>query len=189
VGSWFPDKKPQKIERQPKGPSGACYWNVHAHVNQQGGQLVLGWWIGIWHDVLFEALHHAVWRHPCGQLIDISAGPYPANERSKISIFVPEERPGFDFSFSPCVQSKFSPLPGKNAELAERYSYHSHQKIEFRARIQRIFRKMGFPNQDAVPPAIRSLEENSMLLGQENVRLGFVMEYLIRGKTPGPDQS
>lgn len=63
-----------------------CFPNVQAKIARDGGQMLCGWQLWEWPDVLVEAEFHAVWVSPCGELIDIT--PKPEGE-TRI-LFVPD---------------------------------------------------------------------------------------------------
>lgn len=49
-----------------------CYWNVMLSVERYGGEILLGWMIKQWPGVYLAAEHHAVWRRPDGNIVDIT---------------------------------------------------------------------------------------------------------------------
>lgn len=51
---------------------GLCYWNVDAVMRRHGGSMVTGWQCLWWPERLIVAMHHAVWRKPNGQLLDVT---------------------------------------------------------------------------------------------------------------------
>jgi hypothetical protein len=55
----------------------SCFITVAEHVKRNGGEMVLGWMVEDVFDndqrpYLKEKVHHAVWKHPDGNLIDIT---------------------------------------------------------------------------------------------------------------------
>ncbi len=48
-----------------------CYGNVREKVRRDGGEIVYGWAI-LNYRITYEAEHHAVWKSPEGELIDIT---------------------------------------------------------------------------------------------------------------------
>jgi len=55
-------------------PYGNCYWNIDGLVRAHGGSMALGWLLLWWPGRMVEAMHHAVWRKPDGELFDPSGG-------------------------------------------------------------------------------------------------------------------
>ncbi len=53
-------------------PRGLCYWNVDGLVRHHGGSTVTGWQCLWWPNHLAVAIHHAVWKKPNGDLIDVT---------------------------------------------------------------------------------------------------------------------
>lgn len=70
-----------------------CFWNVAAHVADNGGYIVFGWSIYEWPHVFWEAQHHAIWRDPSGNLVDITP---PAAKGANHTVFVEDVNSGFD---------------------------------------------------------------------------------------------
>lgn len=62
------------------------------HVEEHGGEVQLGWQIRQWPGVLFEALFHAVWRDPSGQLQDITPSP----DKPIKTLFLPDARTKYE---------------------------------------------------------------------------------------------
>ena len=69
-----------------------CFGVVAQLVAAHDGEAVYGWCIWSWPTIWFKAVHHAVWRHPDGQLVD------PTPKRNKVSkiLFLPDPSRGFD---------------------------------------------------------------------------------------------
>jgi len=70
---------------------GQCFGNVTSHIEQNGGQRVLGWMLWEWPGVMAEAVFHAVWRSPSGELRDVTGLP---NSETTI-LFLPDEKAVF----------------------------------------------------------------------------------------------
>ena len=75
-----PGQAPVQIPCRP--PAGAiendCFLNVQRHIEQHGGELVIGWALWEYPGVFAEAEFHAVWRDPSmGSLIDLNPRPFP----------------------------------------------------------------------------------------------------------------
>lgn len=74
-----PGQLPAQIPCRP--PAGAiendCFLNVQKHVEQHGGELVIGWALWEYPGVFAEAEFHAVWRDPStGSLVDLNPRPF-----------------------------------------------------------------------------------------------------------------
>jgi hypothetical protein len=54
------------------GKPAYCFDNSVAQAQAQGGEAAYGWAIWHWPGRWFEAEHHAVWRTPAGNLIDVT---------------------------------------------------------------------------------------------------------------------
>lgn len=65
-----------------------CFPNVQAKVARDGGQMLCGWQLWEWPNVLVEAEFHVVWVSPAGEMIDITPKP----EGEKRILFVPDPR-------------------------------------------------------------------------------------------------
>lgn len=70
-----------------------CFWNVADHAKEHGGEIVFGWSIHEWPHLFWEAQHHAVWRAPDGELIDITP---PAAPGGTATLFVEDPSSAFD---------------------------------------------------------------------------------------------
>ncbi len=70
------------------GPSGMCYQNARQQVLKYGGTVELGWQLLIWPGRFVKALHHAVWKNPEGNLIDVTA-PAFSGVTSRTTTFIP----------------------------------------------------------------------------------------------------
>lgn len=97
------------IPRIPKGPAGACYWNVDSEVKENGGRLILGWLIQWLPGLYVEAMHHGVWETPDGDLIDITldqTDAYKKEIKSGTSTFVPDDRIPIDLNWPALIVNK-----------------------------------------------------------------------------------
>lgn len=70
-----------------------CFYSVAKRCERLGGNIVYGWNIWTWPSVWLKAEHHAVWRSPTGDLVDITP---KANEVSEI-LFLPDASKPYDF--------------------------------------------------------------------------------------------
>lgn len=78
-----------RISSAPSAPMGYCYWNVQKQVERFGGEAIYGWLILQWPKLYVEALHHAIWKSPSGDLIDIT-DKYPTDGRP-FSVFAADD--------------------------------------------------------------------------------------------------
>ncbi|MBP2296590.1 SEC-C metal-binding domain-containing protein [Azospirillum rugosum] len=78
---------------EPTAVVSECFPNVAAKVERDGGEIAYGWSIWEWPGVFIEAEHHAVWRSPTGDLIDVTPRP----EREKKVLFVPDPETVYDW--------------------------------------------------------------------------------------------
>lgn len=49
-----------------------CFHNLPKHIEEHGGEMVIGWSIWHWPGVLVEGEYHCVWRNTNSELIDIT---------------------------------------------------------------------------------------------------------------------
>jgi hypothetical protein len=70
-------------------PFGNCYWNVNSKIESSGGEMVLGWQLTYWPKRFIEAMHHAIWRTPEGDLLDVTE-KYPHDTIAGYSTFLPQ---------------------------------------------------------------------------------------------------
>jgi hypothetical protein len=69
-----------------------CFDNSAAHADLHGGEVVYGWAIWRWPGRWFEAEHHAVWRSPAGELLDVTP---QAGDPPRI-LFLPDPAAPYD---------------------------------------------------------------------------------------------
>jgi hypothetical protein len=69
-----------------------CFDNSAAQALRHGGEAVYGWAIWRWPGRWFEAEHHAVWRRPNGDLLDITP---QAGDPSRV-LFLPDPSAPYD---------------------------------------------------------------------------------------------
>ena len=81
------------VQKVPTAKALHCFWNVDAHAAEHGGAAIFGWAIFEWPHLFWEAQHHAVWRDPAGQLIDITP---PAAPGTRETLFVEDAGAFFD---------------------------------------------------------------------------------------------
>ncbi|WBY09381.1 hypothetical protein PIB19_08770 [Sphingomonas sp. 7/4-4] len=61
-----------RVEPAPDAKPAYCFDNSVAQALRHGGEAVYGWAIWRWPGRWFEAEHHAVWRRPEGDLLDVT---------------------------------------------------------------------------------------------------------------------
>jgi hypothetical protein len=90
--AWMGLGRLRTVRWEPYGPEGQCYQNAQRKCLAAGGSVVLGW--SIFHEpgVLLAAYHHAIWRSPDGQLIDLET-PWAPEEHTRLTTFLPDPSP------------------------------------------------------------------------------------------------
>ncbi|MDX7271940.1 hypothetical protein SJ322_06675 [Serratia marcescens] len=96
------------LPRQPTGPAGNCYWNVHKTVLAHGGNMVLGWMLEWRPNLIIEAMHHAVYRFDTGEMVDITAPD--GQRRQSFTTFVPSDEITIDLNTCPQIPRRHYPL-------------------------------------------------------------------------------
>ncbi|MCU4331920.1 hypothetical protein [Acinetobacter pittii] len=90
-------------------PTGNCYWNVEHFVNTHGGSIQYGWIFNLWPNILVEAMHHAVWKTPEGNLIDITEN-YSMLSKTHV-IFLPDDTSELStLDIVPAIQNHYNPI-------------------------------------------------------------------------------
>lgn len=69
-----------------------CFENSEMQAAHQGGEAVYGWAIWHWPGRWFEAEHHAVWRRPEGDLVDVT----PQTGDPERVLFLPDPSAPYD---------------------------------------------------------------------------------------------
>lgn len=70
-----------------------CFHNVTRVAERNGGGLVYGWALWEWPRIFIEAEHHAIWRSPSGELVDVTPHEYPADR----VLFLEDPSATYDF--------------------------------------------------------------------------------------------
>lgn len=78
----------------PEARQRECFYNVRDACEAFGGDIVFGWAIWIWPLVNIEAIHHAVWRRPDGEVVDVT----PPELKGPAITFVEDASTAFDLS-------------------------------------------------------------------------------------------
>jgi hypothetical protein len=60
------------VVSSPNARQRKCFYNVGDACAAVGGDVVFGWAIWIWPSVNIEVIHHAVWRRPDGEVVDVT---------------------------------------------------------------------------------------------------------------------
>lgn len=105
----FPDREVLKVPRIGDAPAGGCYGNVYMVVQQRGGAAQDGWVLCWWKGHLVEALHHAVWKTPNGDLLDVTAPAYDGMSENFI-YFISDDSRNRGLSLAPGIASIFHQL-------------------------------------------------------------------------------
>jgi hypothetical protein len=84
-----------------------CFWNVRERVAKSGGEIVFGWALFEWPHLFWEAQHHAVWKRPDEQLVDITP---PAAGGTESTLFVQDDDLVFDFEWQRVEETRRFPL-------------------------------------------------------------------------------
>jgi len=81
-------QKPVYVNHSPESYAqiSDCFPAVDRKVRECGGQVLYGWQLWEWFDVLLEAEFHAVWLSPENELVDVTPNPF---EVEKI-LFLPD---------------------------------------------------------------------------------------------------
>ena len=90
------------VQPAPHARPAYCFDNSVAQAAAQGGEAAYGWAIWRWPGRWFEAEHHAVWRQPSGELLDVTP---QAGDPPRI-LFLPDPDAVYDPStFRPNVMA------------------------------------------------------------------------------------
>lgn len=119
-----PGQVPVQIPSRP--PVGAiendCFLNVQAHVEQHGGELVIGWALWEYPGVFAEAEFHAVWRDPsAGSLVDLNPRPFPFS----VINFLPDPARRYEGRQVDNVR-----MPLKNDPLVKQFIYQAQRYFQ-----------------------------------------------------------
>jgi hypothetical protein len=89
--AWMRLGRLRTIRRMPLGAEGHCYDNVQRQCIRAGGSVALGWWLCHEPGIFLGAFHHAVWRAPSGELLDLETPE--ADDESSYVTFLPDPTP------------------------------------------------------------------------------------------------
>jgi hypothetical protein len=81
-----------RVAASPAARVAYCFDNSVAHAAAHGGEAVYGWAVWRWPGRWFEAEHHAVWRSPSGDLVDVTP---QAGDPPRI-LFLPDPSAPYD---------------------------------------------------------------------------------------------
>lgn len=123
-----PIPKPVKVPVSPITgfQHGHCWYNCKIHSDTVGGSVVFGWALYAHHDGHLTAQHHAVWKAPDGDLVDVTPNPGFAEV-----LFLPDHRVPFDYEGFRCPYSlertpkeefMWVAPPGSEVERSPRYA-------------------------------------------------------------------
>lgn len=80
------------VRPAPHGKRAYCFRNSVIEAQRSGGEAVYGWAVWRWPGRWFEAEHHAIWRSPEGELIDVT----PQQGDPPRILFLPDEAAIYD---------------------------------------------------------------------------------------------
>jgi hypothetical protein len=80
------------VDPAPTAKYAYCFDNSVAQAALRGGEAVYGWAIWHWPGRWFEAEHHAVWRSPAGDLLDVT----PQSGNPPRVLFLPDPTAPYD---------------------------------------------------------------------------------------------
>ena len=101
------------VQPAPAAKPAYCFENSETYAEANGGAAVYGWAIWRWPGRWFEAEHHAVWRSPAGDLLDVTP---QAGDPVRI-LFLPDPSAPYDpTTFRPNIMA-----PDGHAELVREY--------------------------------------------------------------------
>lgn len=127
------------IDSQPM-MMGNCYWNSEYRAKTQGGEIVFGWMFLHWKNVCIEAVHHAVWKMPNGQLLDVTENPLGKHQRFCIFLQDDSSKIGLDQVLA--VTSKFQPT--KQNGLFKKYVEAYKEKQRLTREINELYFSNGY---------------------------------------------
>lgn len=114
------------VSPRPGFEPGHCWYNSKIHSDATGGSVVFGWALYAEHDARLMAQHHAVWKTPDGDLVDVTPNPWVAEV-----LFLPDHRVPFDYDGFRCPYSlertpkegfMWVAPPGSQVERSPRYA-------------------------------------------------------------------
>ncbi len=98
-----------EVEARDKYKSNKCAYNARDEAESVGGQLVFGWSVFVWENVMFDFIGHAV--------VELDGRYYcvtPSKQDDKKILFVPDKTITFDF------ENPNSRLPSKEVAISKR---------------------------------------------------------------------
>lgn len=116
-----------RVEPAAHGKLAYCFDNSVVQAGLHGGEAVYGWAVWHWPGRWFEAEHHAVWRSPAGEYIDVTP---QVGEPPRI-LFLPDPTAPYDPStfrrnvMAPDAANEFArdyiALVARRADITDRY--------------------------------------------------------------------
>lgn len=82
---FFKGKDVLRLPRARDMEVGQCYENVRTVVKNEGGSIQAGWVLTWLPEHFVEATHHAVWRQPSGELVDVTGPTFPLMTEREIN--------------------------------------------------------------------------------------------------------
>ncbi|MGY4288886.1 hypothetical protein ACVWXO_008106 [Bradyrhizobium sp. LM2.7] len=136
----FPGQEIIKIRRTETGQAGQCYENVRRAVRQRGGRAQLGWLLSMWPGRFIEALHHAVWLTPEGDLEDVTIADFPG-AKGDTTTFIEDTR--LLTEYDPQVASKFIALAIDRTTAA--FIEATIERMKYQSKLWDYIAKMSVP--------------------------------------------
>ena len=124
------------VRPAPAGKPAYCFDNSVTQAQAAGGEAAYGWAIWRWPGRWFEAEHHAVWRTPSGELIDVT----PQTGEPPRILFLPDPAAVYD----PSTYRSNIMVPDAGNAAARDY-------IALAARRGDITRSYWLPGMDILP--------------------------------------
>ncbi len=161
-----------RAERTDNLQVGWCYENCRIRVAEKGGQIRTGYLLLVWRRYFAEALHHAMWESPDGDLQEITGPAYPGLERHEWAYFAPDGKIlGAD---DPADPSKFwllsndpTVLKWTKAAIEERETRGRLLELPHKSRVEAGRRLMEF-----LDPRAQALNQTVDLICKRRSELG-----------------
>ncbi|MGI4813920.1 MAG: hypothetical protein ACRYG5_02405 [Janthinobacterium lividum] len=177
---------PVSVQYRPLAQIGMCYWNVESHIRESGGQMVLGWLLSWWPDLYAQAMHHAVWQQPGGELVDISRG-YSRYAGFATTTFVEDASQPVDLSVGIMPESLFLALDGDRLVSDKVAASRELTKLDRLVAIERANCgvRHDVPFHGTISPALQAIADRRELVRNKNdATLVELMKWDDRGRRP-----
>lgn len=165
-------------------PLGNCYWNVEAMVRSFGGSAVYGWDISYWPGSHIAGMHHAIWKSPSGEMLDVTDS-YPTAKIKTYSSFLADDSIKIDLSISPGIPNIYFASPDHATQDFINVCTSLHKLQQQRSRIlydcgYRCEHQFAIANEQPLPnlPNLKIAEVESRTLklkeeiAEQKIKLG-----------------